>query len=92
MRRKQAHLETQRDTLESRLGAGRASPEQAMGIEAILDRAGPRLEELPFDERFQLVRVFVQRVIVHVSGAVEIHAFVPDATNSSGVPWSVAVL
>lgn len=92
VRRTQAHLETQRDTLESRLLAGRASPEQAMGLAAVLDRAGPRLEALTFDERFQVVHAFVQRVIVHVSGAVEIHAFAPDATTSSGVPWAVAVL
>lgn len=77
--RKRTALEDERSVLASRLAVGTASEEQATRLEAILDRVGRRLRRLAFTERFQVVHAFVERVIVHTTGAVEIHAFVPAA-------------
>ena len=83
LNRKRAALDDERQIIQSRLFVGTVSDEHATRLEAVLERVGRRLQGLTFDERFQVVHAFVERVIVHADAAVEIHAFVPADTEAA---------
>ena len=73
-------LEEQR-SLQSRLSMTMATEARTAQLETAVARVGRRLIYLTFEEKFQLVHAFVDRVIVHPDGGTEICTFIPVASG-----------
>lgn len=84
IRSEQEALEEERRNLETRLGSQTADEAQASRLEAVLVRFGKRLDRLAFQERFEVVHGFVERVTVHGDGRVDLVLYVRQGEGDGG--------
>jgi len=75
--RKRAALHQEKETLDARLSVQTADEAEADRLSRVVRRVADRLEQLSSEQRVEVIRAFVRRVVVLPGPEIEVHAFVP---------------
>ncbi|HLW47677.1 MAG TPA: recombinase family protein [bacterium] len=95
--RKRTALHQEKETLEARLSMQTVNEAEADRLGRVIRRVANKLEQLSPEQRIEVIRAFVRRVVVLPGPEIQVHAFVPlpgyqeASAQYVGATWEAAL-